>query len=83
MAECATSPLTDRNPKDHVVFRAPSTGGGPGPDRGPGFRVNLVTRDNTGDGNFMPDAPFPTLRFPSDHAVVSVELELQHESNCS
>jgi hypothetical protein len=27
MAECATSPLTDRNPKDHIVFTSSSARG--------------------------------------------------------
>lgn len=105
MAECAASPLTDRNPKDHVVFSScratPGSGdgaaggqskysynaggqgtrgggGGAGGERvaRAGFRAKLVSRDNTGEGSFLPEAPFPTLRFPSDHAIVCAALEL-------
>jgi hypothetical protein len=78
MADRATSPLTDRHPKDHVVFsRGYRAGAGAksGSRAMAGFRAKLVSRDNSGDGTFLPDAPFPTLRFPSDHAAVCAELE--------
>ena len=61
-ADKASSPATDKHPKDHVVFRAGT------------FECRIVTRDNTGEGEFLDDAPFPTLTFPSDHALVCTEL---------
>lgn len=70
LSERAESPLTDKNPKDHVLFQVGEV------DRAEGFVVNFVSRDNTGDGVFLPDVPFPTIGFPSDHAIVCAELEL-------
>jgi hypothetical protein len=61
-AERATSSSTDKHPKDHIVFRLGT------------FDVRIVTRDNTGEGEFVDDTPFPTLTFPSDHALVCAEL---------
>lgn len=61
-AERATSPSTDKHPKDHIVFRLGT------------FDCRIVTRDNTGEGEFVDDTPFPTLTFPSDHALVCAEL---------
>jgi len=53
-------PNTDRNPKDYIVFDATQLA-----PHGP------PERDNTGvRGAFDPDAPFPTLHFPSDHAAL-------------
>ena len=51
-----------RNLKDWVIFSLAHFDAGP------------AARDNTGDGFFMPDAVFPTMAFPSDHALVSVTL---------
>lgn len=81
MAERATSPLTDRNPKDHIVFSSVAGvklfGGMPGAGGcDEGFRTKIVSRDNRGDGTFAEETPFPTLQFPSDHALVCAELEL-------
>lgn len=70
LSERAESPLTDKNPKDHVLFQVGEV------DQSEGFVVNFVSRDNTGDGDFLPDVPFPTIGFPSDHAIVCAELEL-------
>jgi hypothetical protein len=61
-SERATSALTDKHPKDHIVYRGDS------------FTARLVARDNTGEGEFIDDVPFPTLAFPSDHALVCAEL---------
>lgn len=56
----------DVNPKDFVVFRA-----------GQFALESQPALDNTGKrGRFDPDLVFPTLDFPSDHAVLSVELRL-------
>ena len=59
----------DRNPKDFILFNEK--------DR----RVlssSATQRDNTGKGPhvtaYRPKDPFPTLEFPSDHAVVSTVL---------
>ena len=52
---------TDKHPKDYVA----ATGT---------LECRIVTRDNTGEGEFRDDAPFPTLTFPSDHALVCTEL---------
>ena len=51
----------DHNPKDFIIF-----------DRGV-FTASHTGRDNTGRG-FFEDAVFPTLTFPSDHALVSSRL---------
>jgi hypothetical protein len=95
MAERASSDMTDKNPKDHILFRDPAlfdlnedtAGYGTGEDprkvlyvgqkRGPGFSCRFVSRDNTGRGRFVSDAPFPTMSFPSDHAIVTAELEMK------
>ena len=62
-ADKATSKLTDRNPKDYVVFDANV------------FAAADVAVDNTGDAaRSYRDAPFPTLDFPSDHGVLRTTL---------
>lgn len=65
--KAATDPHTDRNPKDYVVF-----------DKGALETVGTPARDNTGvrGAPYEVDAPFPTLRFPSDHAVLMTVLRL-------
>jgi len=60
-----TSKLTDCNPKDFVVFLASA--------------FELMTpaaKDNTGKGNFIEGMDFPSLAFPSDHAIVSCTVRL-------
>mmetsp|Transcript_4506 Transcript_4506/g.11516 ORF Transcript_4506/g.11516 Transcript_4506/m.11516 type:complete len:504 (-) Transcript_4506:322-1833(-) len=54
--------LADHNPKDHILFR---------PDD---FEVEVTARDNTGLGKFVAKSVFPTIEFPSDHAVVLCTL---------
>ena len=56
----ATSPLTDKNPKDHILFVA----------HPPGVSLTAAGRDNTGHRVFDSTVPFPTTTFPSDHAVL-------------
>jgi len=57
-------PSTDRNPKDYILFDITKHAVSGPPER-----------DNTGTkGVFDPNAPFPTLRFPSDHAALCVRL---------
>eukprot|EP00434_Breviolum_minutum_P029996 symbB.v1.2.026524.t1/scaffold2656.1/size73803/2 len=54
----------DRNPKDFVLFTEH-------------FKVGTVIRDNTGEGRYVEVMVFPTLQFPSDHALVAVDLLLE------
>ena len=56
------SPSVDRNPKDFILFYASD------------FSLLSASKDNTGDGAFAADDMFPTLAFPSDHAVTKVAL---------
>ena len=51
-----------RNLKDWIIFYPAQ------------FAAAEVARDNTGDRLFVPDMVFPTIAFPSDHALVSVAL---------
>mmetsp|Transcript_4165 Transcript_4165/g.7391 ORF Transcript_4165/g.7391 Transcript_4165/m.7391 type:complete len:603 (-) Transcript_4165:13-1821(-) len=53
----------DRNPKDFILFS-------------PHFKSGRFWRDNTGKGKYEEDVVFPTLEFPSDHAVIATELVL-------
>eukprot|EP00051_Salpingoeca_urceolata_P029230 m.489313 g.489313 ORF g.489313 m.489313 type:complete len:519 (+) comp26601_c0_seq1:291-1847(+) len=54
----------DTNPKDFVLF---SKGG---------WDCTEVAKDNTGKrGEFLDNTVFPTLDFPSDHAVLFAQLE--------
>lgn len=52
----------DRNPKDFIVFFDSD------------FKVVSTTKDNTGLGTYTENMVFPTLTFPSDHAITSTEL---------
>ena len=62
--DTATSPLVDRNPKDFVLFYAAD------------FKATNVAKDNTGTGAYDGAIVFPTLQFPSDHAITRTTLEL-------
>merc|ERR1711953_1346133 len=53
----------DRNPKDFILFTEH-------------FVLGQIWRDNTGKGEYHNHHVFPTLEFPSDHAVVSADLFL-------
>jgi hypothetical protein len=53
----------DLNPKDHILFQSSS------------YDVVAVHKDNTGERRYIEEMSFPTLRFPSDHAIVSVVLK--------
>lgn len=60
----AADPNTDKNPKDYIVFDASQL-----------EPAGEPLRDNQGvRGQFDADAPFPTLRFPSDHAALMSQL---------
>ena len=52
----------DVNPKDFILFPAAK------------FAHVSTARDNTGRRRFDEGTPFPTLGFPSDHAIVSCTL---------
>jgi len=61
-----TSKLTDCNPKDFILFSTSA------------FEVaKPVVRDNTGQVRFVEGIDFPTLTFPSDHAIVSSALRVR------
>jgi hypothetical protein len=52
----------DVNPKDFILFF-------------PGhFSPVSTTKDNTGKKSYIDDMVFPTLDFPSDHAILSAEI---------
>ena len=55
----------DKNPKDFILF--PRTG----------FELLRAAKDNTGEGRYIEDMVFPTLRFPSDHGIVSTTLAIK------
>ena len=60
-----TSPLVDRNPKDHILFYEKDA------------KLHAPpTRDNTGRGFYDNDIMFPTLTFPSDHAITKAAVAL-------
>ena len=56
----------DVNQKDFIIFRESD------------YKPSNFKKDNTGNVEFIPDMVFPTLSFPSDHAVISCEL---HEAS--
>jgi hypothetical protein len=64
MADRKTSMLTDRNPKDFILFRSAD------------FVKEVTIKDNTGRKEYDEDTPFPTLDFPSDHGVVATALRV-------
>uniref|UniRef100_A0A6U1J5H5 Endonuclease/exonuclease/phosphatase domain-containing protein n=1 Tax=Tetraselmis chuii TaxID=63592 RepID=A0A6U1J5H5_9CHLO len=64
MAERKTSSLTDRNPKDFILFSKEH------------FVKEVTIKDNTGAKSYDEDMPFPTLDFPSDHGVVASALRV-------
>merc|ERR1719201_2282599 len=70
-ANTATTPFSggDVNPKDHIIYRNRSGG------TLVAQLVGFAQRDNTGHRYFVPDRMFPTLTFPSDHCIVSSEIE--------
>eukprot|EP00466_Bigelowiella_natans_P017169 jgi/Bigna1/142780/aug1.73_g17488 len=54
----------DRNPKDFILFYKGD------------FQEFGTTKDNTGNKKYIEDMVFPTLAFPSDHAVLSTTLAI-------
>merc|ERR1712087_105791 len=65
-SERYTNIYVDRNPKDFVLFTKRD------------FQLVDTFRDNTGDHKYIDDMMFPTLKFPSDHAVTQATLRLVH-----
>eukprot|EP00192_Tetraselmis_astigmatica_P006288 CAMPEP_0117670250 /NCGR_PEP_ID=MMETSP0804-20121206/12632_1 /TAXON_ID=1074897 /ORGANISM="Tetraselmis astigmatica, Strain CCMP880" /LENGTH=518 /DNA_ID=CAMNT_0005478495 /DNA_START=155 /DNA_END=1711 /DNA_ORIENTATION=- len=65
MADRKTSPLTDRNPKDFILYRPED------------FVHEVTIRDNTGSKTYDDEMPFPTLDFPSDHGIVATALRVR------
>eukprot|EP00316_Scyphosphaera_apsteinii_P000891 CAMPEP_0119322314 /NCGR_PEP_ID=MMETSP1333-20130426/57818_1 /TAXON_ID=418940 /ORGANISM="Scyphosphaera apsteinii, Strain RCC1455" /LENGTH=537 /DNA_ID=CAMNT_0007329509 /DNA_START=125 /DNA_END=1738 /DNA_ORIENTATION=+ len=57
-----TGAFIDKNPKDFILFRQGA------------FIVVAVAKDNTGVQGFVKDAVFPSMDFPSDHAITSTTL---------
>lgn len=55
----------DVNPKDFILFRKDD------------FVVERLWKDNTGVKSYVENMVFPTLRFPSDHGVLSAALRKQ------
>lgn len=53
----------DVNPKDHILFGTSC------------FEPMKVLKDNTGKGEYIEGACFPSLTFPSDHGLVSAVLK--------
>jgi len=53
----------DVNPKDHILFHRHA------------FEPVQVFKDNTGERQYVEEMCFPTLQFPSDHALVSLTLK--------
>merc|ERR1712232_35304 len=61
-----TSKLTDNHPKDWILFSSSD------------FEVaKAAVKDNTGKFTFQDGIDFPTLTFPSDHALVSSTLRVR------
>lgn len=54
----------DVNPKDFILFY---------PEH---FSPMTTTKDNTGKKSYIDDMVFPTLDFPSDHAILSAEINV-------
>jgi len=56
----------DTNPKDHILYVDASA-----------QLVGQPHRDNTGSGRFQTGVTFPSLAFPSDHALIGAVLKLK------
>lgn len=54
----------DVNPKDFILFTAHN------------FKASTTFKDNTGKRYFKENTIFPSFKFPSDHAILSTELEI-------
>ena len=55
----------DMNPKDFILFKKGA------------FEVLAAHKDNTGQRTYIEGMVFPTLKFPSDHGIVSTTLKIK------
>ena len=55
--------MGDVNPKDFILFKKNA------------FEVVSTWKDNTGEKKYVEDMAFPTLTFPSDHAILSTIIQ--------
>lgn len=62
-SDLSTKKCGDVNPKDFILF-----------DRAEFVPVD-TSKDNTGEGRYVEGMAFPTLKFPSDHGIVSTMLK--------
>lgn len=62
----------DTNPKDHILFLDADERAGVGCQL-----VGSPHRDNTGSGGFRAGVTFPSLSFPSDHALIGAVLQIK------
>ena len=58
--------MGDVNPKDFILFKKKA------------FEVVSTWKDNTGEKKYVEDMAFPTLTFPSDHAILSTIIQPRH-----
>ena len=60
----------DVNPKDFILF---------GKDN---FSVESTWKDNTGHKKYIEDMAFPTMEFPSDHAILTTIIKPVSSETC-
>ncbi|CAJ1370332.1 unnamed protein product [Effrenium voratum] len=65
--------MSDRNPKDLITFKRDQLQLASS-EEATNTSANPV-KDNTGQLRFVESMNFPTLDFPSDHAIVAAMLE--------
>jgi len=64
LAQMSSSPLVDRNPKDHILYIPQEWS----------VVEGSLHRDNTGRGEFD-EGIMPSLRWPSDHSMITVTMK--------
>ncbi|KAG8458545.1 hypothetical protein KFE25_003080 [Diacronema lutheri] len=62
LSDLAKPGVGDKNPKDFILFPKGS------------YALERTAKDNTGRGAYLEQTVFPTLAFPSDHALISTVL---------
>jgi len=60
----------DVNPKDFILFGKDS------------FSVDSTWKDNTGERKYIEDMAFPTMEFPSDHAILTTIIKPVSSETC-
>jgi len=60
----------DVNPKDFILFGKDS------------FSVESTWKDNTGERKYIEDMAFPTMEFPSDHAILTTIIKPVSSETC-